>query len=97
MPGRPHPQHPSGKPVGRMACKDTGILELRAERALRGEQRVWRLFRLLAGWGLSSLPWLPWPLWQEQPSRSLFPRLTLNSLVMLAFPAVVWHQGLGTS
>lgn len=43
--------------------------ELRAGREVGREQRVWQLFRLLTGWGLSSLPQLPWPLWQE-PSRS---------------------------
>lgn len=43
--------------------------EFRAEREVGREQRVWQLFRLLAGWGLSSLPQLPRPLWQE-PSPS---------------------------
>ena len=42
----------------------------------------------LAG-GPSSFPQLP-----LLAGNSSFPRLTLNSLVMLAFPAAVWHQGL---
>lgn len=45
----------------------------------------------LAG-GPSSFPQLP-----LLAGNSSFPRLTLNSLVMLAFPAVVWHQGLAPS
>lgn len=46
----------------------------------------------LAG-GPSSFPQLRWPL---LAGASSFPRLTLNSLGMLAILAVVWQQGLAT-
>lgn len=68
----------------------SAFLEVHGEGGLGSEETsgILGITGLRGRWEGSSVPW---PL---LAGASSFPRLRLNSLVMLAFPTVVWHQGL---